>query len=193
VKALRTENKSLKEKLENKCLELSNLKMDLENINKEKNILSVTLKASRADTREQRKNLELQKKMVELNDYKKIKLEEERELKIKKRKELKKTNQKLKKEKEKELSTEEDTNKNEINLRPVENMIPEAEDPSEVLEEKPEDNYNFEAGGKPGVSEDLEHTIEEMETRLMSEVEKEEFFKEIQAKVDEALKNLWPG
>jgi hypothetical protein len=65
----------------------------------------------------------------------------------------------MKTEKEKELSTEEETNKNEINLRPVENTIPEAEDPSKVLEEKPEDNYNFEAGEKPGVCEDLAHTI----------------------------------
>jgi hypothetical protein len=70
-------------------LELSNLKTDFENIKKEKNILSVALKASKADTKEQRnefekKNLDLQKKIVELNDYKKIKLEEERELKIKK-------------------------------------------------------------------------------------------------------------
>ena len=64
VKALRTENKSLKEKLENKSLELSNLKTDLENIKKEKNILSVALKASKADTKEQRK--EFEKKNLEL-------------------------------------------------------------------------------------------------------------------------------
>ena len=57
------------------------------------------------------------------------------------------------------------------------------------LEEKPDVNYNFEAGEKPGVGED---SVEETETKLMSEAEKEEFIKEMQATV-EAFKNLWPG
>jgi hypothetical protein len=110
VKAIKIDNKSLKEKLENKSLELRHLKTELENVKKENNAHSVALKASKAEIKEQRKefekkNSELEKKVVELNDFRKLKLAEERELKIKNRKELKKTNKKLKKEKE--ISTEE--------------------------------------------------------------------------------------
>ena len=59
VKAIRTENKSLKEKLENRSLELKHLKTDLENVQKEKNVLSVALKASKAEIKEQRANMRL--------------------------------------------------------------------------------------------------------------------------------------
>ena len=78
VKTLGNGNKFLKEKLESKCLEVNHLKTDHENIKKEKNILSVALKASKADTKEQKKeikkgNSELKKKIVELDEYKKTK------------------------------------------------------------------------------------------------------------------------
>ena len=58
-----------------------------------------------------KKSSELEKKVVELCDFKKMKLAEETEEKLKKRKELKKANQKLKMEQEKEISRE-DSNKN---------------------------------------------------------------------------------
>ena len=91
-----------------KCLELRHLKTDLENVKKENNAHSVAFRAAKTETKEQRKEFEkkhseLENKVVELNDFKKIKLAEEREFKIKNCKELKKANQKLKKEKEKFL------------------------------------------------------------------------------------------
>ena len=58
VKSLRNENKSLKEKLENKRFEVRHFKTDLENEKKEKNVLSVALKASKAETKERRKEFE---------------------------------------------------------------------------------------------------------------------------------------
>ena len=74
-------------------------------MNKESNTLSVALKAAKADVKEQnkqfdKKNLELEKKVVELSEYRKIKLAEEREVKLKNRKELKKERQKQKHEQE---------------------------------------------------------------------------------------------
>ena len=144
VKAIRTENKSLKEKLENRSLELKHLKADLENVNKEKNVLSVALKTSKAEIKDQRKGFEkksseLEKKVVELNDFKKKKLAEERELKIKNRKEIKKANQKIKKEKVKESSAEENIIENDHDLKLVENPKLEIKVPSEcekdILEE----------------------------------------------------------
>ena len=72
VKTILVENKSLKEKLENKSLEFKQLKTDIENVHKDKNILSVALKASKADTKDQKKEFEkksseLEKKVEELN------------------------------------------------------------------------------------------------------------------------------
>ena len=126
MKAIRKENKALKENLGNKSLELSHFKTDLENVKKEKNVLSVALKASKAEIKEQRKEFEkkiseLEKKVVELNDFKQIEVAEERELQIKNRKELKKANQKLKREKGKDISTKDNPNKNDHDLNPVEN------------------------------------------------------------------------
>ena len=89
----------------------------------EKNTLSVALKTSKAEIREQRRDYEkkvseLEVKVIELYDFKRSKLEEERELKLKNRKEIKKAKQKLKKV---EISVKEDKNKNEIFPEPVEN------------------------------------------------------------------------
>ena len=58
---------------------MKQLKSDLENMNKESNTLSVALKAAKADVKDQKKqfdkkNLELEKKVVELSEYRKIKL-----------------------------------------------------------------------------------------------------------------------
>ena len=49
VKALKAENKSLKEKLGNKCLEFKQLKCDHDNLHQDNNALSVSLKAAKAD------------------------------------------------------------------------------------------------------------------------------------------------
>ena len=158
------------------------------------------------DLKEQRKafekrNSELEKKVVELDDYKRIKFAEERELKIKKRKELKKINQKLKKEKEKELSSEEDTNKNVIKLGKVETTEPETFYKSEVLEEKPGINHNFEAGeddvenspdeinsvGKSEFEEGFEYEEGFIGPRLprrMTQAEVQEFFEKVMGKLN---------
>ena len=71
MKALRKENKALKEKLEHKSLEFGHFKTDSENDNKEKNVLSVALKASKTESKKQRKdfekkNSELEKKLMSL-------------------------------------------------------------------------------------------------------------------------------
>ena len=92
----------------------------------------------------------------------------------------------MKTEKEKELSTEVDTNKNEINIESVEAAKPETFSTNEILDEKPDPN--FEAGGDVG-----EDFIEETEPKLMTETEKEEFVKEMQARVNEAIKDFWTG
>ena len=91
VKALKKENKSLVEKIETKCKEYKHLKGKFDNTKKEKNILSVALKASNEDIKEQNiemKKTELEKKLIELNDFKKVKVEEQRQQKLAKRKEL---------------------------------------------------------------------------------------------------------
>ena len=105
VKAIKAENKSLKERLENKSLEFKQLKVDYDNLNKDKNALAVALKAAKADTKEQAKDFEkkktgFEKKFEELDRFKKMKLAEEREEKLRIRKELKKAKQKIKKESE---------------------------------------------------------------------------------------------
>ena len=58
MKAIKTENKSLKEKLENKSLEVRHLKTGLENVKKDNNAHSVAIKAAKAETKEQRKEFE---------------------------------------------------------------------------------------------------------------------------------------
>ena len=196
VKAIKTEKKSLKEKLESKCLEFRNLKTDLENVKKDTNVLSVALKASKSEIKEQRKEFEkkkseLEKNVVELNDFKKNKLAEERELKIKNRKEIKKAKQKLKKEKDKESSTEENLNEKDYNLNTVETTTLKTKVPSEC-EEKSDLNLNISFDGKPELNEEIAFSLEETEQKLMSEEEKEAFFKEIFAKVDKDLKTMWP-
>ena len=64
--------------------EVKHLKSELENVNKDKNRLSVALKAAKADVKDQskqfeKKKLELENKLVELREYRRIKLAEERE------------------------------------------------------------------------------------------------------------------
>ena len=95
IEVLKVENKQLNVKYEQKVHEVKQLKSDLENMNKERNTLSVALKVAKADVKAQskqfdKKTLGLEKKVVELSEYRKIKLAEEREVKLKNRKELKK-------------------------------------------------------------------------------------------------------
>ena len=98
----------------------------------------MALKTPKAEIKDQRKGFEkksseLEKKVVELNDFKKNKLAEERDLKIKNRKEIKKANQKIKKEKVKESSTEENLIENYHDHKLVENPKLEFKVPTEDL------------------------------------------------------------
>ena len=103
IKALKKDNKSLSDKLENKSLDLNHLRSELESAKKEKNTLSVALKTSIADSKNknkefEKKQKELEKEFAKLILFKNLKLEEEREEKLAKRKELKKAKQSKKKE-----------------------------------------------------------------------------------------------
>ena len=101
TKQLKVENRKLQETCENKSLELKHLKMEIENLKKEKNSISVALKGSKQEVKEhakafaREKNL-LETKICELNDFRTKKLNEEREEKSRKRKEVKKANRKQK-------------------------------------------------------------------------------------------------
>ena len=55
IKVLKSANKQLNLKYEQKVHEVKQLKSDLENMNKESNTLSVALKAAKADVKEQNK------------------------------------------------------------------------------------------------------------------------------------------
>ena len=90
----KVENKKLHENYENKCLEIKHLKNDFENIKKEKNELSVALKRSRQEHKEYIKavtkdNELLQKKIVDLHEFKTKKVNDERNERIRKKKEFK--------------------------------------------------------------------------------------------------------
>ena len=94
LKELKSENRKLSEKVENKSLEIK-LKSDIETEKKEKSVLSVALKSSRKETKEQsrefeKKIVETEKKLAELNNFRIKKMAEEREEKQRRKKELKK-------------------------------------------------------------------------------------------------------
>ena len=57
TKALKLEHKSLKEKYQIKCLEFKHLKTELDDLDKEKNSLSVALKLSKKRNKNGRKSL----------------------------------------------------------------------------------------------------------------------------------------
>ena len=61
LKALKAENECFKERLENKCLEFKQLKCDYANLHKDKNALSVALKAAKAESQEKAKDFEKKK------------------------------------------------------------------------------------------------------------------------------------
>ena len=90
-KKVKFEMKTLNENLASKCLELKQLKQEIEANKKEKNCLSVALKGSRQETKEVAKDFKKEKliydkKIVELVDFKNKKVFEEREEKLQKKK-----------------------------------------------------------------------------------------------------------
>ena len=72
-------------------------------------------------------------------------------------------------------------------------MILETKVPSDCVEdfveEEPDLNQNVSDAEKPELDEDLAHSVEESEPKMMSEAEKEEFLQKIFPKVDKALEN----
>ena len=101
AKKLFNENSDLKNIVNTKCIEIKQLKNQLEEIKKEKNALSVALKGKTQEIKEinqanTKKEEVLDKKVIELSEYKTRKMIEEREERIKKKKEIKKEKQKSK-------------------------------------------------------------------------------------------------
>ena len=101
IKALKQDNKTLQEKSEKSIAEIKYLKNEIGDLNKDKNALSVALKTCKKELKEHhkefdKKELECEKKIAELSDFKRTKLAEEREAKIQKKKEIKKAKQKAK-------------------------------------------------------------------------------------------------
>ena len=117
---LKTENTKLQINFENKCLELKQSKAEIGELKKDKNELSVALKGSKKEVKENLKSFEkkedvLEKKIKDLIEYKNRKVVEERVEKLKKRKELKKANKKLNNDVTKTLNEVEETSRTEIN------------------------------------------------------------------------------
>ena len=101
LKALKVEHINLQEKYENKCMEVMQLKTQIDDLNKDKNTFSVRLKTSKKENHEQIKDFEnkkigFEKKISELNEFRNKKLAEEREQKLLKQKELKRLKKKNK-------------------------------------------------------------------------------------------------
>lgn len=120
AKKLKTENTKLQINFENKCLELKQSKAEIGELKKDKNELSVALKGSKKEVKENLKSFEkkedvLEKKIKDLIEYKNRKVVEERVEKLKKRKELKKANKKLNNDVTKTLNEVEETSRTEIN------------------------------------------------------------------------------
>ena len=100
AKRQNTELQSLKVKFENKCLEFKHLKDELDNVKKDKNALSVALKGSKQEVKEQSKAFSKEResfhrKNEKLVEFKTQKLNEEREEKMREKKEIKKAKKKL--------------------------------------------------------------------------------------------------
>ena len=167
----KVENRKLLEKYENKCIENKHLKDDIETLKKEKNELSVALKRSKQENKEQIKTAEkekghFEKKILELNEFKVKKLQEEREEKIKRKKETKKANQKEKKD---TLNAAEDAKTHDSNefvntpvIEPkqilVQNPILQNKDASEDVIASDRDNTTPELNGNL-VKEDIEDKV----------------------------------
>ena len=113
IRQLKHHLKDLQGKYENKCIECKQLKGEIESVNQDKNAISVALKSNKQNIKEQNKAFDkkietLEKKIVELNEFRNQKLSEERDEKIRKRKELKKAKQKSNKIEVEEIKKSED-------------------------------------------------------------------------------------
>ena len=98
---LKQENKTLVAKFEDKSVEIKLMKNNVEDLNKEKNLLNVALKTAKQDVKARSKKSEkkisdYEKKIHDLNEFRVRKLNEERQEKMRKKKELKKKQRKLK-------------------------------------------------------------------------------------------------
>ena len=92
-------HKLVKDDLNIKSVEIKQLKNQVEELKKDKNSLSVALKGKKQEIKEiykanAKQKEALEKKVIDLNEYKTRKMTEEREERIKKKKELKKEKQK---------------------------------------------------------------------------------------------------
>ena len=98
AKKLNPENRKLQELSETKSLELKHLKLENENVKKEKNVLSVALKGSKQEIKELDKAYAKEKKLLELKlseveAFRNEKLRDERVEKTRLKKEKKKAKQ----------------------------------------------------------------------------------------------------
>ena len=101
AKKVKDENKTFGGELDAKCVDIKQLKVEVNNLNKDKNALGVGIKTAQKEDREQAKALEkkleiIEKKVSELEDFRRKKLNEERDERIRRKKELKKEAKKLK-------------------------------------------------------------------------------------------------
>ena len=95
VKKVIHEKKNIETKYEKVLKENKDFKSEVSDLKREKNALNVAIKASKKEMSEQNKRSdakirELEKKVVELSEYRMKRLSEDRELKIKQKKDLKK-------------------------------------------------------------------------------------------------------
>ena len=167
IRQLKHHLKDLQGKYENKCIECKQLKGEIESVNQDKNAISVAFKSNKQNIKEQNKAFDkkietLEKKIVELNEFRNQKLSEERDEKIRKRKELKKAKQKSNKIEVEEIKKSEDLKKAHF------------EEPLVADDENNEPTEDSCDGNR------VEHSNvddkEEFETKLMSTEEKEAFF-----------------
>ena len=204
IRQLKHNLKDLQSKYETKCVEYKQLRGEIESVSKDKNALSVALKSSKQNAKEQNKAFEknidtLKKKLAELNEFKNRKLSEEREEKIRKRKDLKKAKQKLKKIEVEEIRKSEDLNIAEFEEPLVadvdrngvlvnEDDVTEKLDGEKIEEKfernKPTEDTNYDLKQKEKDNNSNIIKDKEFAPKLMSNEEKETFF----AKLSEDFK-----
>lgn len=207
---LNAEFQRLQNSHEKKCEELKHLKSVTENVKKENNELSVALRRTKQENKEQYKSFEkekkqLEKKVFDLNEFRVKILNEEREEKIRIRKEIKKSKQKMRSDAVKEPV---DDNKNIVNMKDSIEILNINDD--EILEEATvldetklkleEDDFEVDCGSivENNDTEDCNVNMEDEEgflgpklPPLMSKAEIEEFQKELFAKLDMKLNLMW--
>ena len=193
---------------ENRCIEIKNEKVEMENIKKDKNSLSVALKGSRKENKELSKSFDREretfvKKISELTEFKSRKLNEERAEKFIKRKEMKKSRQLEKKDNTKILTDKNfnKTPKNEGREEQIEQIEPFELDPgaesteTKTVAEKKQENIGEveaedlvedeklrEATHSVEINEYDEGFIGPKLPRRMTQAEIKEFYEEMMAK-----------